>query len=298
MTTKSPFDPLKDAAKYVRVFRNKPFVVKIGGDILADGVLRKSICGQLALLSSFGIPIVIVHGGGPAVDRMCQHLGLATQKIAGRRVTTPEVLEVAKMVLKGGVQMELIADLQDAGLFAVGLSGQDAGLLCARRRPPVVMDGQNVDFGCVGDIEFAEPRVLRVLIDGGYVPVVAPFTVDATQQILNTNADSVASAIAAALKVEKLFFVLKEPGLLSDPENSHSLLPFVDLAKVTELEASGAIQTGMRPKIAAAVSALGAGVTSVHFVSGILPDSILAEVFTNEGSGTMLVEKAPSELSS
>jgi acetylglutamate kinase len=298
MTTKSPFDPLKDAAKYVRVFRNKPFVVKIGGDILADGVLRKSICGQLALLSSFGIPLVIVHGGGPAVDRMCQHLGLATQKVGGRRVTTPEVLEVAKMVLKGGVQMELIADLQDAGLFAVGLSGQDAGLLCARRRPPVVMDGQNVDFGCVGDIEFAEPRVLRVLIDGGYVPVVAPFTVDATQQILNTNADSVASAIAAALEVEKLFFVLKDPGLLSDPENPHSLLPFVDLAKVTELEASGAIQTGMRPKIAAAVSALGAGVTSVHFVSGILPDSILAEVFTNEGSGTMLVEKAPSELSS
>jgi len=298
MTTRSPFDPLKDAAKYVRVFRNKPFVVKIGGDILADGVSRKSICGQLALLSSFGIPLVIVHGGGPAVDKVCQLFGLTTQKIAGRRVTTPEVLEVAKMVLKGGVQMELIADLQDAGLLAVGLSGQDAGLLCADRRPPVVMDGQKVDFGCVGDIQFAEPRVLQVLMEGGYVPVVAPFTANGTQQILNTNADSVASAIAAALKVEKLFFVLKEPGLLSDPENSHSLLPFVDLVKVTELEASGAIQTGMRPKIAAAVSALRAGVTSVHFVSGILPDSILAEVFTNEGSGTMLVEKAPSELSS
>jgi len=297
MTTKSPFDPLKDAAKYVRVFRNKPFVVKIGGDILADGALRKSICGQLALLSSFGIPLVVVHGGGPAVDMMCQHLGLATRKIAGRRVTTPEVLEAAKMVLKGGVQMELIADLQDAGLLAVGLSGQDAGLLRAGRRPPVALDGQNVDFGCVGDIEFSEPRVLRVLIDGGYVPVVAPFTADSTQRILNTNADSVAAAIAAALKAEKLFFVLKEPGVLSDPENPHSLLPFVDLRKIRELEASGAIQTGMRPKIAAAVSALGAGVTSVHFVSGILPDSILAEVFTNEGSGTMLVEKAPAELS-
>jgi acetylglutamate kinase len=160
------------------------------------------------------------------------------------------------------------------------------------------MDGQNVDFGCVGDIEFAEPRVLHVLIDGGYVPVVAPFTVDATQQILNTNADSVAAAIAAALKVEKLFFVLKEGGLLADPENPHSLLPFVDVAKVTELEASGTIQTGMRPKIAAALSALGAGVTSVHFVSGILSDSILAEVFTNEGSGTMLVAQRPSEPSS
>jgi len=297
MTTKSPFDPLKDAAKYVRVFRNKPFVVKIGGDILADGALRKSICGQLALLSSFGISLVVVHGGGPAVDKMCQHLGLATQKIAGRRVTTPDVLEAAKMVLKGTVQMELIADLQAAGLLAVGLSGQDAGLLCAGRRPPVVIDGRNVDFGCVGDIEFAEPRVLQVLMDGGYVPVVAPFTADGTQQILNTNADSVAAAIAAALKVEKLFFILKEPGVLSAPENPHSLLPFVDLAKIRELEASGAIQTGMRPKIAAAVSALGAGVTSVHFVSGILSDSILAEVFTNEGSGTMLVDKAPSELS-
>jgi acetylglutamate kinase len=296
MTTKSPFDPLKDAAKYVRVFRNKPFVVKIGGDILADSASCKSICGQLALLSSFGIPLVVVHGGGPAVDKVCQQLWLAAQKIAGRRVTTPEVLEVARMVLRGGVQMELIADLQDAGLLAVGLSGQDAGLLRAARRPPVVIDGQNVDFGCVGDIQFVEPRVLRVLIDGGYVPVVAPFTADGAEQVLNTNADSVAAAIAAALKVEKLFFVLKEPGLLSDPENPHSLLPFVDLPKIRELEASGAIQTGMRPKIAAAVSALGAGVTSVHFVSGILSDSILAEVFTNEGSGTMLVEKAPTEL--
>src|SRR5215468_7697061 len=298
MTRSSPFDPLKDAAKYVRAFRNKPFVVKIGGDILADGALRKSICGQLALLSSFGIPLVVVHGGGPAVDRLCNRLGLATRKIAGRRVTTPEVLEAAKMVLKGGVQMELIADLQAAGLPAVGLSGQDAGLLRSSRRAPVVIEGQNVDFGCAGDIESAEPRILRLLFDGGYVPVVAPFTADATQQILNTNADSVAAAIAAALKVEKLFFVLNATGLLSDPENPHSLLPFVDLAMVTELEASGAIQTGMRPKIAAALSALSAGVASVHFVSGLLSDSILAEVFTNEGSGTMLVAQRPSEPSS
>jgi acetylglutamate kinase len=295
MTRRSPFDPLKDAAKYVRAFRNKPFVVKIGGDILADGTSRKSICEQLALLSSFGIPLVVVHGGGPAVDRLSQHLGLATQKVAGRRVTTPEVLEAAKMVLKGCVQMELIGDLQAAGLFAVGLSGQDAGLLRSGRRPPVVVDGENVDFGCVGDIESVEPRVLHALIEGGYVPVVAPLTVDATHQILNTNADSVAAAIAAALRVEKLFFVLKAPGLLSDPENPHTLLPFVDLAKVKELEASGAIQTGMRPKITAAISALCAGVTSVHFVSGLLSDSILAEVFTNEGSGTMFVAERPPE---
>ncbi len=298
MTRRSPFDSLKDAAKYVRAFRNKPFVIKIGGDILADSTSRKSICGQLAVLSSFGIPLVVVHGGGPSVDKLCHHLGLATQKVAGRRVTAPEVLEAAKMALKGGVQMELIGDLQAAGLSAVGVSGQDAGLLRSARRPPVIVDGQEVDFGCVGDVESVEPRVLRVLIDGGYVPVIAPLTVDAAQQILNTNADSVAAAIAAALRVEKLFFILKTAGLLSNPENPNSLLPLVDLAKVSELEASGAIRTGMRPKIAAAISALDAGVASVHFVSGYLPDSILTEVFTNEGSGTMLVAQCPSEPSS
>jgi acetylglutamate kinase len=139
---------------------------------------------------------------------------------------------------------------------------------------------------------------LRVLIDSGYVPVIAPFTVDPTQQILNTNADSMAAAIAAALRVEKLFFVLKAPGLLSNPDDSSSLLPLVDLAQLRELEASGAIRTGMRPKIDAAISALDAGVASVHFVSGMLSDSILAEVFTNEGSGTMLVAQRRSEPSS
>jgi len=293
MTTRSPFDPLKDAAKYVRAFRDKPFVVKIGGDILADAALRQSVCGQLALLSSFAIPLVVVHGGGPAVDALCQHLGLPTRKAAGRRVTTPEILEASKMALKGPTQMDLLAAMQAAGLKAVGLSGQDAGLIRSHRRPPVVVDGEMVDFGWVGDIEETDPRLLRHLIAGGYVPVIAPFTVDAAHQLLNTNADSVAAAIAIALGVEKLFFVIKAPGLLSNPQDARSLLPLVDLAKVAELEASGAIQGGMRPKIAAARSALAAGVASVHIVSGLLSDAILAEVFTNEGSGTMFVAQSP-----
>ncbi len=146
-----------------------------------------------------------------------------------------------------------------------------------------------VDFGCVGDIEQTDAKLLRHLLTGGYVPVVAPFTVDANHQILNTNADTVAASIAIALGVQKLFFVLKAPGLLSNPDDSSSLLPLVDLARVAELEASGAIQRGMKPKIAAARAALAGGVESVHLVSGVLSDAILAEVFTNEGSGTMFV---------
>lgn len=289
MTTRSPFDPLKDAAKYVRAFRNKPFVIKIGGDIIADAALRKSVCGQLALLHGFSIPLVVVHGGAPSVDALCERLGLTRDKVAGRRITSREVLEASKMALKGPVQMDLLSAMHAAGLQAVGLSGQDAATVQSHRRPPVAIEGQTVDFGCVGDIDQADPKLLRHLLAGGYVPVVAPFTVDANQQILNTNADTVAAAIAVALSVDKLFFVLKAPGLLSNPADPSSLLPLVDLAKVAELEANGAIQGGMKPKIAAARSALAGGVTNVHFVSGVLSDAILAEVFTNEGSGTMFV---------
>jgi acetylglutamate kinase len=299
MTMRSPFDPLKDAAKYVRAFRDKPFVVKVGGDIVGDPVLRQSLCGQLALLSSFAIPLVIVHGGGPALDALCQHLGLSIIKVGGRRITSPEVLEASKMALKGSSQMDLLSAMHVAGLHAIGLSGQDAGMLRSHRRAPVAADGQTVDYGCVGDIDKTDPQLLRHLIAGGYVPVIAPFTADATHQVLNTNADTVAAAIAVALGVEKLFFVVKAPGLLSNPDDPRSLLPLVDLAKVAELEAAGVIQRGMLPKIAAARSALAGGVANVHIVSGVIPDAILAEVFTNEGSGTMfVVQRSSSEASS
>ncbi|MDQ6938873.1 MAG: acetylglutamate kinase [Verrucomicrobiota bacterium] len=295
MTTRSPFDPLKDAAKYVRAFRDKPFVVKIGGDIIGDPALRKSVCGQLALLHGFAIPLVVVHGGAPTVDALCERLGLTRTKVGGRRITSPEVLEASKMALKGTAQMDLLSAMHAAGLHAVGISGQDAEMLRAHKRPPIVVDGQPVDYGCVGDIDQADPKLLRHLIAGGYVPVVAPFTADVTHQILNTNADTVAAAIAVSLNVEKLFFVVKAPGLLSNPDDPSSLLPLVDLARVQELENSGAIRGGMKPKIAAARAALAGGVHSIHIVSGVLSDAILAEVFTNEGSGTMFVAERSRE---
>src|SRR5579884_2210297 len=149
MAARSPFDPLKDAARYVRAFRDKPFVVKLGGHILADAALRESVCGQLALLHGFAIPLVVVHGGAPSVDLLCERLGLATTKIGGRRITSPEVLEASKMALKGTLQMDLLGSMHAAGLHAVGLSGQDAWMLHAHRRPPVNIDGQMVDYGCV-----------------------------------------------------------------------------------------------------------------------------------------------------
>jgi len=290
-----PFASLRSAAQYVRRFRNRPFVVKLGGEILDDPALRQSVCEQLALLWSLSIPLVIVHGGGAGLDKLCSSMGLPTSKVAGRRVTSPEVLDAAKMAFKGKIQMDLIAELEAAGMQAVGLSGQDAGLIKGRRRPPVVVDGATVDYGMVGDVAEVDPTLLQHLLKGGFVPVVAPFSATDGGQVLNTNADTVAAEVAAALGVEKLFFVLKVPGLLSDPADPSSLVPLADLAMLDQLAEAGAIKDGMRPKLTAARKALNAGVASVHLVSGVRPDAILAEVFTNEGSGTMLVAKLDGE---
>ena len=290
-----PFASLRSAAQYVRRFRNRPFVVKLGGEILDDPALRQSVCEQLALLWSLSIPLVIVHGGGAGLDKLCLSMGLPTSKVAGRRVTSPEVLDAAKMAFKGKIQMDLIAELEAAGMQAVGLSGQDAGLIKGRRRPPVMVDGATVDYGMVGDVAEVDPTLLQHLLKGGFVPVVAPFSATDGGQVLNTNADTVAAEVAAALGVEKLFFVLKVPGLLSDPADPSSLVPLADLAMLDQLAEAGAIKDGMRPKLTAARKALNAGVASVHLVSGVRPDAILAEVFTNEGSGTMLVAKLDGE---
>jgi acetylglutamate kinase len=291
--TLDPFSTIRSAARYVRQFRSKIFVVKLGGELLDDPGYRKNICAQMAALWSFSIPLVIVHGGGTGLDSLCETMGLPTEKVAGRRVTPPEVLEAAKMAFKGRLQMDLLADLEAAGVPTVGLSGLDGGLLRAEKRPPVMVDGQMVDFGLVGDVKAVDPSLLKHLISGGYVPVVAPFTANAEGQIFNTNADTVAASLAQALGAEKLFFLLTVPGLLRNVEDPSSLVPFADLEALGELEKSGAVKTGMRPKVTAAKAALQGGVPAVHFVSGISQDGLLMEVFTNEGSGTMLVAKNP-----
>lgn len=288
-----PYATLRIAARHVRQFRGKIFVVKLGGELLDDPATTRSIAEQLALLWSFSIPLVVVHGGGTRLDRLCDTLDLDIVKAAGRRVTSPEVLEAAKMAIRGDVQMTLVAALESAGIPAVGLSGLDGGLIRATRRPPVEVDGAEVDFGLVGDIEQVNPALVTNLLAGGFVPVVAPFTADRSGQVYNTNADTVAAALAVALGAQKLLFLVRVPGLLRDASDPSSLVPLADAATLDSLAASGAIQGGMRPKIAAARQALDAGVASVHLVSGLGPDNLLIEVFTNEGSGTMLVGEAP-----
>jgi acetylglutamate kinase len=290
----NPYAALKEASLYVRLFRGKTFVVKVGGEVIAEPKLRKALCEQLALLWSFSIQVVVVHGGGAELDAVCQAMQIPVQKVAGRRVTSPEVLDAAKMVFAGQVHMDLLAELQAAGVPAVGLTGLDAGLLKAHKRPPVAVipdgatESQMVDFGLVGDIDAVDPGVIQHLLEGGYVPVVAPLSGGEDGAIYNTNADTIAASLAAALHAEKLFFLLSVPGLLKDVSKASSLIPHATLDELATLETQGVLSGGMRPKAAAVRAALQGGVPSAHLVSGLLADALLAEVFTNEGSGTMI----------
>ncbi len=296
----NPYAALKEASQYVRLFRGKTFVVKVGGEVLTEPKVRKALCEQLALLWSFSIRVVVVHGGGAELDAICKAMSIPVRKVAGRRVTSPEVLDAAKMVFAGQVQMDLLAELQAAGVPAVGLSGLDAGLVKAHRRPPVavVPDGatepQLVDFGLVGDIDAVDPGVLSHLLEGGFMPVVAPLSGGEDGAIYNTNADTIAASLASALGAEKLFFLLSVPGLLKDVTKTSSLIPHATLEELAGYEAQGVVSGGMRPKIAAVKAALEGSVLSVHLVSGLVPDALLAEVFTNEGSGTMIVRTLPA----
>ena len=296
----NPYAALKEASQYVRLFRGKTFVVKVGGEVLTEPKTRKALCEQLALLWSFSIRVVLVHGGGSELDAVCKAMNIPVQKVAGRRVTSPEVLDAAKMVFAGQVHMDLLAELQAAGVPAVGLTGLDAGLVKAHRRPPVsvVPDGATeprlVDFGLVGDIDAVDPHVLSHLLEGGFMPVVAPLSGGEDGTIYNTNAATIAASLASAIGAEKLFILLSVPGLLKDVTKTSSLIPHATLEELAGFEAKGIISGGMRPKITAVKAAIEGGVQSVHLVSGLAPDALLAEVFTNEGSGTMIVSAVPA----
>ena len=285
---------LRSAAQYVRAFRGKTFVFKLGGEVLEDAAVRRAVCEQLAVLWSFSIKLVLVHGGGAGIDDLCNTLDVPVQKVAGRRVTTAKVLDAAKMVLAGSLHTDLLADLRAVGLPVAGISGVDGGLLSAHKRQPVQMkddagETQFVDFGLVGDIDKVNPALLQHLLGGDYVPVVTPLSANDKGEVFNTNADTVAAEIAAALGAQKLFFLLKVPGLLDDVNRPSSLVPFVTLEGLEGLEHAGKISGGMRPKLAAVRRALTGGVASAHLVSGVIPDGVLTEVFTNQGSGTMVV---------
>lgn len=285
---------LKGALRYVRAYRDHVFVVKLGGDVLSDPHNLDTVAGQLALLSSLSIRLVVVHGGGPQASAVARRLGQEPQMVAGRRVTDDGALEVAKMVYRGLLNSDLVSALRRHGVQATGLSGVDGDLLTAHRRLPIrVIDdaGESrvVDYGHVGDIDKVDPRVLSTLMDARFVPVVSSLAGDAEGNVYNVNADTVAESLAIALKAQKLIFLTGAPGVLRDRTDPSTLVTFADPDDLAELMASGALAGGMKPKVEACIRAATGGVERTHIIDGRAADALLYEVFTGAGLGTMIV---------
>jgi len=282
---------LKHAAPYIRLFKGKVFVIKAGGEVFADVEKTRALMEQVGILYQVGIRVVLVHGGGPQSTELASALGLDTTFVDGRRVTDGESLNVATMVLNGQINTRILATCRDLQIPAVGLSGVDAGLIRAHKRPPVERDGESpVDYGFVGDIDSVDADVLRKQLDNGLMPVVSPLSCDESGTVLNINADTVAAAIAAELNAEKLLLATGAAGILEDVNDPTSLISYIDRAALRKLKDSGSLADGMLPKAAAIDSAIANGVQRVHVISSKLPDSILLEVFTNEGTGTLVVD--------
>ena len=282
---------LRSAAPYIRMYKGKTFVVKAGGGVFADPQATRSLVEQIAILHHFGVRVVLVHGGGPQLTELAQALGVPTRLVDGRRITDQRSIDVTAMVLNGLINTRVLGMCRDLNIEAVGISCVDAGLVRAHKRAPVRLtaDGELVDFGFVGDIDTVDTTVIRKLLDNGLMPVVSPLSADESGTLLNINADTVAAAIGAALQAEKLILCTGAPGILGSIDDPRSLISYTDLNGLKRLREEGRIAAGMLPKARAIEDAIRGGVRRVHVVSYQSADGILGEVFTNEGTGTLIV---------
>jgi acetylglutamate kinase len=283
---------LRSAAPYIRMYKGKTFVIKAGGGVFGNAALTQSLIEQISILHYMGVRVVMVHGGGPQVTEVSEAMGVKAQMVQGRRVTDEKSIEVTSMVLNGLINTRILAICRELDVQAVGLSGVDAGLVQAHRRKPVKLEGSSelVDYGLVGDIDRIDTTAIRNLLDDGYLPVISPLSADEHGTLLNINADTVAAAIGAALCAEKLILCTGAPGILERLEDPGSLISYTDLEGLQKLRDCGSLSDGMLPKARAIENALKGGVRRVHVVSYASPEGILGEVFTNEGTGTLIVD--------
>jgi acetylglutamate kinase len=281
---------LRHAVPYLRVYKRKVFVLKAGGDAFVSDETTRALVEQIGILHQVGIRVVLVHGGGPQSTELSKRLGLTTRMVEGRRVTDAQTLEVSTMVLNGEINTRIVAACRALGVPAIGISGVDGGLIKASRRPPVKQpSGETVDYGFVGDILGIDSSIISKQLENDLVPIVSPLSADDHGVLLNINADTVAAAIATALKAEKFILATGAPGILESLDDPRSLISYVDRQGLRRLRDEGKISGGMLPKAAAIERALAGGVPRVHVISYSQPDSLLLEVFTNEGTGTLVV---------
>ncbi|WP_024793023.1 acetylglutamate kinase [Tomitella biformata] len=280
---------LAEALPWLQQFRGRKVVIKYGGNAMIDDDLKRAFAADMVFLRTVGIQPVVVHGGGPQISAMLARLGMEGEFRGGFRVTTPEVMDIVRMVLFGQVGRELVGLINAHGPYAVGISGEDAHLFTAQQRN-VMVDGVSTDIGLVGDIASVNPDAVLDLIDAGRIPVVSTIAPDSDGVVHNVNADTAAGALAAAIGAEKLVILTDVEGLYTDWPNKDSLVTRIDTEALEQLLPR--LDSGMVPKMEACLRAVRGGVPSAHVIDGRLAHSILLELLTEEGIGTMVTPTA------
>ena len=278
---------LAEALPYIRRFHGRTIVIKYGGNAMTDEKLKKSFAHDVVLLKLVGMNPVVVHGGGPQIEQLLAKVGKKGEFIQGMRVTDEETMSIVEMVLAGQVNKEIVELINHAGGKAVGLTGQDGGLIRARKmmlsdkeRP-----GEQIDIGQVGEISKIDPSVIQTLTANGFIPVIAPIGSGAEGETYNINADVVAGKVAEVLKAEKLVLLTNTPGVL---DKAGKLLTGLSAREIDDLFADGTISGGMLPKISSALDAARGGVNAVHIIDGRVDHCLLLEIMTDHGVGTMI----------
>ncbi|RQD77690.1 MAG: acetylglutamate kinase [Candidatus Syntrophonatronum acetioxidans] len=285
---------LIEALPYIRAFADKTIVIKYGGQAMVNDELKKMVIVDIILLKYIGLNPILVHGGGAEVTRLMERVGKKAEFQGGLRVTDKETMELVEMVLVGKVNKEIVGLINQYGGKAVGLSGKDSNLIIAQKRLPesLVVEGEEkvVDLGYVGDVTKINPEVVKTLSQQGYIPVISTIGVDLNGESLNINADHVAGEIAAALSAEKLMILTDVEGIFEDPGDTSTLISSLPREQALDMIKRGKISEGMIPKVEACLQALEHEVRRTHIVDGRISHSLLLEIFTDEGIGTMVIE--------
>ncbi len=283
---------LIEALPYIQKFHGNVMVIKLGGHAMVNEKALDSVVKDIMLLHYVGIKTVVVHGGGPEISEKMEKLGKKPEFIAGLRITDSETMEIVEMVLDGIVNSKIVATFTRHGGKAVGLSGRDGMMILARKKSPekVMMKGEemHVDLGYVGEVERVNPEVLNLLLDRGFIPVISPIAIDRNGARLNLNADAVAGDLSVAIRARRLIMLTDVPGLLDDPSDEKSLISRISVNELERLVEEGRISGGMIPKVNACITAIKGGVERAHIINGSMSRSILLELFTDKGVGTMV----------
>jgi len=274
---------LIEALPYIKEFNGKIVVIKYGGSAMNDSAFKEKIIEDIALMKYVGMKPVIVHGGGPAINRVLDRMGIKSNFVNGMRVTNEETMDTVEMVLSGSVNKNIVNLLGSHNIKTIGISGKDGKLFTAEK-----LKTDSIDLGHVGNISNIDTSLLNVLLDNDYTPIIAPIASDLNGKTYNINADMAASAVASALKAQKLIYISDIPGILLDISDESSLIHKANVKEIEDYKSEGIISGGMIPKVDYALEAVNNGVISVHILDGRVEHSILLEIFTKKGIGTII----------